>query len=837
MVLFVSHTRKFFFFPTFVQNLNLMNRYFILICLLLITHVSQAQQTKLSGLVMDSLSRTAISYASIGLLNNDKQVIDGMMTDSTGAFTFTNLKKGKYNLTVKVIGYHQINSTIDITDQKAIDIGTINLSIISKNLDEVTVTATNTLQKHGSDKQSYQASQYKNAVGGTALDIVKNLPSATVDPQGNISMRGNTGLIVLINGKPTLLDPSTILGQIAANDVAEVEYITTPSAQFDPDGKGGIINIKTKKSTTNGFIWLANLQGGLPSIDDYNNREKQNRFGGDIAFQYKMNKLGLNGSANYLRNDNAGFREGDVNTHIGDKQTYFPSQGERSFDKYNFGIRLNADYEISKNHEVTLGVLASRKYQDRIADIYYNNKTVRPSTGEEISRVSYFNPNLQNKKGEFYLANFNYKYKFAPSHTLDLGAIYEYANIYGSTKNGNIENGIDTIQWTHNRYKNPLHGLRLSLQHQWQFSKSKLLTGYQLRLDRQKGNFEYFSSQNGSNDLQLIPEFSGKMNANNTVHALFSQYDRKSKNTQLSLGLRYEYYNRDLLLLHTNQAYPYSIHQLYPSFSLMHDLGKDWSWKVAAARRVQRTNNFELNPIPEREHSETLEQGDPELLPEFIINTETGFVKKISTGSIFLNGYYQHTKNPIQRVNSVYTDTILHRVFTNADYASRYGLEIGGEGRPIHWLKINGGLNLYNYKISGHVLNDQQTRTNQDWVYSFNAGIQSDFLKSWSTGIQVNYLSERPTVQGKDSRFIAPHFNLSKVFLKGALTTQLQWQFIELGKWGVNEQRITTSSHDFYTTTNYIYEKNILLINVNFNLQKLNNLLKLPKSEFGEKEF
>ena len=358
-----------------------------------------------------------------------------------------------------------------------------------------------------------------------------------------------------------------------------------------------------------------------------------------------------------------------------------------------------------------------------------------------------------------------------------------------------------------------------------------------MRNDRQKGNFEYYATENGNGNLELVPEFTGKLNATNRVHALFTQYDRKFERTQLSLGLRYEYYERDVLLLNTNQEFPYSIHQLYPTFNLMHDLGSGYSWKVAASRRVQRNNNFELNPIPEREHSETLEQGDPELLPEFITNVETGFVKKLKAGSLFMNAYYQHSKNPIQRVNSVYSDTILHRVFTNADYSSRIGVELGGEGKPLSWLKVNGGVNLYNFKISGKVLDYLETRNNQDLVYSLNAGIQADLSKNWSTGLQVNYLSERPTVQGYDSRFLTPHFNLSKGFMNGAITAQLQWQFIELGNWGVNEQRITTSAEDFYTTTNYIYEKNVFLINLNFNLHKLNQILKLPKSEFGEKEF
>lgn len=814
-----------------------MTRFLTLISFLFAFQIAYAQSSKLTGVVKDSIHNIAVAYASVNLMDSNDKVVNGMTTDSFGVFNFSALHNGKYRLLVKFIGYNKKEITVEIKDHTVTDIGSVLISSATNSVEKVRITASQSGQKHSSDRQTYQASLFKNAVGGTALDIVKNLPSASIDANGNISMRGNTGMIVLVNGKPSLLDPETILNQIAANDVLEVEYITSPTAQFDPDGKGGIINLKTRKSTTNGFAWILNLQGGLPSINDYNNRESQKRFGSDIAFQYRHDRLELTGSVNYLRNDNAGFREGDVNTIIGDRQTFFPSEGERSFDKYNFGIRLSGSYELSDKHSFNVGVLASRKFQDRVADIYYTNRTIQPSSGQELSSINYFNPNLQNKQGEFYLLDISYQYKINAAHSLQLGAINEYANIYGSTRNGNIESRTDTVQWTNNAYTNPLRGLRLMLQHNWKLKNADVLSGYQLRNDIQRGNFEYLASENGTNDLELIPEFTGRLHATNKVHALFTQYDRQFTNIQLSLGLRYEYYQRDLLLVNRNQQYPYAIHQLYPTFNLMHDIGSGWSWKLAAARRVQRNNNFELNPIPEREHSETLEQGDPELVPEFTTNAETGLVKKIKKGSIFLNAYYQHTKNPIQRVNSVYADTILRRIFTNADQASRYGVEFGGEDKVVPWLKVNAGVNLYHYRISGQVLDYQEPRTNQDWVYSFNAGVQADFTGNWSTGLQINYLSERPTVQGMDSRFVTPHFNVSKTFLKGAMTAQLQWQFIELGNWEVNEQRITTFSQDFHTTTNYFYEKNVFLVNLNFNLHRLNQMLKLPKSEFGEKEF
>ncbi|MCT1524106.1 TonB-dependent receptor [Sphingobacterium hotanense] len=814
-----------------------MQKTLLLFSLLLLTAIAHAQNSKLSGTIQDSLSKQPLAYVSIAVIDDKNQIVEGQMTDANGRFVFAKLNAQQYSLQVKSLGYKQRQLAIDLNGQKQVNLQPILLSADSETLETVHIEGQTAAQKHSADRQVYQANQYKNAVGGTALDIVKNLPAAAVDAAGNISVRGNSGILVLVNGKPSLVDPATILTQIAANDVSEVEYISSPTAQYDPDGKGGIINIKTKKSVGSGFAWVMNLQGGLPSIDDYDNLKKQQRYGADVAFQYRKDKLELSASANYLRNDNAGFRDGDVNTIIGDKQTFFPSKGERSFDKYNYGLRLNAGYELNDRHQLSLGALASRRFQDRVADIYYNNRSIVPSTGETISTLDYFNPNLQNKQGKFYLLDLAYTWKINPAHSLQLGAIYEYADIYGSTNNNNIENQIDTIQRTYNKYTNPLKGLRLSANHQWSIGNAKINSGYQLRRDEQDGNFEYYAAEGNQRDLSLIPEFSGQMKASNTVHAVYSQYDQKFEKLSLSLGLRYEYYQRDLILLHTQESFPYSIHQLYPSINLMRDLGEGWSWKMAASRRVQRNNNFELNPIPEREHSETLEQGDPELLPEFISQAEAGLVKKLNKGSLFMNAYFQHSKNPIQRVNSVYADTILHRVFTNADYANRLGVELGGEGKLFQWLQINGGINLYNYKITGKVLDYDQVRSNQDWVYSINAGVQASLPNNWSTGLQVNYLSERPTVQGVDSRFLTPNFNLSKSFWKGAMTAQLQWQFIELGKWGVNEQRITTSAPDFHTTTNYIYEKNVFLLNLNINLQRLNQVLKLPKSEFGEKEF
>lgn len=796
---------------------------------------SQAQTGVLKGAIRDSIDKRSIAYASISLLDNSGHIIAGQVTDKHGRFSFSKLLRGNYSIMIKFIGYDQKKIQQLSIDNKQIDIGFVDLKGHDLILQEANVDGDAVKQQHKIDRQIFQATQFQNAIGGTALDIVKNLPAVSVDGQGNISVRGSTGFLVLINDKPVLLDASTFLQQIAANDVLQVEYITNPSAKFDPDGKGGILNIKTKKTSLQGLVWLFNMQAGLPSTGDYDNIESQKRYGGDLSVYYKNGKFDFSGSANYLRNDNAGYREGDVYTIIDNKQTFFPSVGERSFDKYNYGLRLNTSYQITENQQLDLGLLASRKFQDRRADIQYHNHAVDLKNGQKLYQFDYFNSNLQTKQGEFYLADLNYKLKLK-KHDIQMGMIYEHANIYGGTNNANILAITDTMQLTQNTYRNPLDGFRLNAMHGFTWGKGRLETGYQFRIDKQRGTFDYLE-RDGKGPILEIPEFSGRLNASNHVHALYSQYDWKHTALSFNIGLRYEYYERQVKLMHTGESHPYSIHQFYPSFSLLYELDNNWSWKVAASRRVQRNNNFELNPIPEREHSETLEQGDPALLPEFVTAVETGLIRKIGKGSLFANLYYQHVKNPIQRVNTVYQDTVLNRVFTNADQSNRVGLEFGGDMKPLSWLQFNLGANIYQYIVEGTVLDYLDYHKNKDFVYVVNAGNQILFSSTWSLAMNVNYTSKRPTVQGWDSRFITPHLSIKKTFYQGAFSTQLQWQNMELGNWGINEQRITTSGKDFYTTTNYVYEKNILLINLNLNLHKLNKLLKLPKSEFGEKEF
>jgi ferric enterobactin receptor len=814
-----------------------------LILFFFFSNISFAQNATVKGIVVSAQDKQPIAYASISVLSRkDSAVIAGTITKKNGAFILQSLDTGSYILYIAFMGYRSTFQNIAIpANTRLIQMDSIPIPIAGKWLNELVVTGNKVTVSNKADKQIYKSAQFETAKGGNAIDVLKNLPSVSVNASGDISVRGSSGFMVLVNGKPVITDAQTILSQLPANTIENIELITAPSAKYDADGKGGIVNIITKKGSSDGLSFTANLQGGLPPTTDYNNLEKPVRFGGDATLNFKQKKWDVSLGTNYQRNDVNGQRSGDVFTKNFNKNTItrFPSFGERSFDKYNYAGRLAIIFTANKNNVFNLGLFESKKYQARRADIVYHNSTSDLATQGIIHSLNYFNSNVQTKEGEFSLANVDYTHTFKNKSSLTAAAFYERANLHGNTINKNLTYPAKDLlmQQVNNPYQNPIDGYRFKLDHAIAIGKGKLESGYQYKFDSQLGQFEYLV--NPATNQTDLARFNGSAKSTNSIHSLYSQYAAKANKWQYIAGLRYEYAKREVILSYDVQPHKLSLSNLFPSANLVYTFNPTWNIKAGYSKRVQRNNNFELNPIPEREHSETLEQGDPDLLPQFVDLAEIGINRKLKTGSFFATLYYQHIKNPIQRVNSVYADSILNRVFTNAKKARLYGLEMGSTLKASKRLNVYVGANVYNYKISGNlnILGISSSVNNADWVYSINANANWDAGKNWALQGAVNYTSSKPTAQGEDSRFLTPNFSIKKTFLNNKCSVGLLWQNINLGIFNANQQRITTFGKDFFTTTNYVYETDVLLLQCTYKLNKLNKTVKLPSSEIGEKEF
>jgi ferric enterobactin receptor len=802
--------------------------------------VSVFSQGTLTGRILDSLSSAAVEYASVSIYKiDDGKLVNGQLSDSAGAFRFTPVVPGHYVLKIEFIGYRTTTNKVVVSASQPTNLGDIFLAHSPQYLDEVVVSGVQYENLNKIDKQVYRAEQFQSAKGGTALDVLKNTPSVTVNADGEIRFRGSTGFLVLLNGKPVMTDAATILSQLPANGIENVELLTAPSAKYDADGKAGIINIIMKKGTDDGLTGEVNAQVGLPSLDTYDNIENPQRHGADVTLNYKKNKWDLSLGGSYQENDLAGRRVGDVHTTVGTHYTVFPSEGERSFERRNYTVRAAVIFTPSTSHSFTLGFYHGQRRQLRRADLVYHNVKTDVETGALLSEANYFNSNLAKKQGDFSLANLDYTHTFANKSSLTFSSLYEYAVLDSYTKNLNASllDQSDTADYVLNTGNSPLTGLRMKVDYVIPLGAGKLESGYQFRYQSQTGSFLYLDAILGTGGFAVNPDFSANVDIQNRIHGFYSQYSGKSTNLEYLVGLRYEYATRVFSADKLSTPYDLKLSNLFPSANVLYTFEKGWKAKAGFSSRVQRSTNNELNPYPEREHSETLEHGDPAIRPEFVYLSEVGIIKEYETGSAFVTLYNQQIQNVVNRVNSVYNDTILNRIYTNAGNAMQWGVEAGLHVKPVKWWTLYVGGNVYDYHIKGSLFDKTVAVNNSGIAYSLNTNHTFQATKTISIQLNINYISLRPTAIGEDSRFISPNASIKKSFLNGRVTAVFQWQNIGLGILPSNEQRITTSGKDFYTTTNYIQEKDVLIFNLSYNFNKQNKKFKLPSSEFGEKEF
>ncbi|MCY4779291.1 TonB-dependent receptor [Sphingobacterium sp. UT-1RO-CII-1] len=408
----------------------------------LCTTTVHAQQTAaISGKVIDANNEAPIEYSSVALYaKKDSSLIAGTLTDNKGLFSLKDLPFGNYYLTVQFIGYSNKtvnNIELDRTDNK-IDLTDIALTLNTEMLDAVVVEATGSDMKHSIDKQIYKADQFIAASGGSAIDVLRNMPSVSVNVDGEILMRGAGGFLLLLDGRPVAADATDFLSQLPANSIADIEIITSPSAKYDPDGKSGIINVKTKKGKGDAAYLQVNALLGAPSIETFGNEKTARRFGGDFISNIRKGKWDISLGGDYKRNDNTGYRDGIVRTIIDGVQTKSPSLGERSYRREAYSGRAAMTYAINEWNSLSASVYGGKKSEWRTADLLYEKIQTRQGEDIPFASSSYFNKNMRERRGDFFISSLDYQHIFANKSSLQASALYERTELGGPTDNLNV---------------------------------------------------------------------------------------------------------------------------------------------------------------------------------------------------------------------------------------------------------------------------------------------------------------------------------------------------------------------------------------------------------------
>ena len=828
-----------------------------------------AQKGSITGVITDRTTGDKIPFANITVSSENNEVPKtGVLSDDNGNFSIKNLLFGFYDLIISFIGYETDtikNININRQDQQ-VNTGTIQLNPFTVVLDEAVVEAAPNPVISKIDRKRYTTGDFETARGGNAADILNKLPSVSVDPNGVVSVRGTSDFMLYLNGKPTQLEPSVLLGQIAGNSIESIEVIYVPTAKYDAQGKGGIINIITKKTGLEGLSISANvLLGGAPwgnyttHLSDF--KKNDNRIGSGLNLIYTKNKLSTYGSLSFSKKNVNGTRPGEARLLQKDGSYYhMVSDGERPEWSENYTINLGTDYYISNNSTISANYFYGYRNDGRSAfytyDNFYGDADKIPITGVPVNEYNAYNPNKRNRYGIFHTANIDFTQKFEDKSQLTISALYEHSDLESEMENrlydftpsseviGDIREHFNQTDDT------PLDGYRLSIDYY-----KELSNGHSLRLGIQpqflgiSGTFSFDTLDIFNNIWNDYSAFENAVTLTRGIYAGYSDYSGSIGKLEFVTGLRLEYNdqvmkidNPDYFTIFDRSTKPrYDINQLdwFPSLHIDYKISDKDKITFAAGRRINRPPVYNMTPFLYREHYEVFVVGDPALKPEYLTNFELSLEKKIGKQSLYLNGFYRGVNNAVFRVNTVYEEeNVLIRSYTNSAKTKAAGLELNANLTAGTFVRFSPSSSLYDNRVEGDIFGYKENNRSLNWSLKGNA----NFLITKSLRLTADFDSKSATVtaQGRNEMFyiVNAALNYTPQKLK-------RWDFSLRGLdiLGSNNTGLNTHAYNssgvqiFYQEIEYLRYGPIVELSISYALNMAGKSLKKANSAFGKDQF
>ena len=729
----------------------------------------QPSTGQIFGKVVDSAGK-GIGSASVMLLESrfdtvtkkTKEVLlKGVNSQGNGDFRFEDVTaRGALKLEISATGFTPIKQNVGLEKPGSTqpgqaagvpapgfekDLGKITMKTDVQQLAAVTVTAVNGRLKMDIDKKVFNVQQNMVSAGGTALDVMKNVPSVNVDIDGNVALR-NASPQIFVDGRPTTLT----LDQIPADAIESVEVITNPSAKYDASGGGaGILNIVLKKNRKIGYN--GNIRAGVDKLGAVNS---------GVDFNLRQNKVNIFGSINY--NQRKSNTVGSVNrlSILDSPQTKINQENsDESSGRFIFA-RAGLDYFITNRTTISLtGFRANGKFTpyeaiDIATDSLYNSGTIRsfsqrtsdgtrefngqgltlgfkylfPKAGEELTAdANYFSGEMG--RSSLYTTN-----KFATG----IGSAVESSTLQKITGSGTDYNAIFQVD-----YINPIS------------DKVKLETGVRGAIRGRENNNANYLYDNSLDEYKLIPSSTSNYKNTDNVYAAYASITSSIKNFGYKVGLRAESSSYTGELTETGEKfsnnYPIS---LFPSLFISQKLGGDQELQASFTRRINRPNFFQLIPFADYTDELNITQGNPGLKPEFTSSLEASYSKSFKkNNSVMASVYYKKTDNLITRYlepgsNPFTGKSAIINTYINANSSQSYGAELTSQNYLTKWWDMTTNLNIYNAKINS----DDKTIAS-DAMWSWYGKWNSNFKLPANFNIQLSatYQSKTQLLPGSGS--------------------------------------------------------------------------------------
>ena len=727
-----------------------------------ISTFAQIDNVVVSGVVRHQQTKELLPYVNVVLTDSKDAFVTGTITNEKGIFTIEGLSTGDYTVKVSFMGFTEQTTPFHVGRLNSfLDLGTINLSESTLELDEVTVTARRAEVSSIMDKKTFAIENNLSQQGGSVLQVMQNLPGITIDRDGKIFLRGSDKVTILIDGKQTAITgmgSQSGLDNIPASAIGSVEIINNPSAKYDASGMAGIINIVFKKDQEFGWNGKAGITLGVGAL-----AEKEPNLTG-IRKQYSFTpKVNPSFSANYKQDKTNFFVQADLLYH---KQMMKNEFTQRTYDNGEvvnqqflenrkqpiYNIKAGIDYNPNKRNTFTFSTLFNyREYTD-LGDIPYDN-----AAGNRMRLWQYY----ENEVNQTLFATVTHKHSFnQPGHSLTSSFNYSFRrkdevfNFTNKLYNPNTT-GTDTTGLVADE-----HIFDLTIDYTKPLKTGRLEVGTKQRA-RNFPNDIYFKP--GTNSI-LNPGLAGSAEYREWLSAVYGTYIYEHKKFELEAGLRLEYANIDYLVDPNHSVYEstgFDYIDPFPSVRATWLINDNSRLSIFYNRRVDRPSEKQLRTFPSYASPEILSMGNPNLQPQFTQSVELGYRQSWSSGYIYSAAYHRMSTNILTKIiTEVPTEqspsNLLTEVDQNADKGQNTGIELVLSQELGSKIRLNANGNIYRNKIDAFSITNAYPSSitfdgQRQSIVSGNAklNIIAKILKDTELQITGTYLARDIIPQGK----------------------------------------------------------------------------------------
>ena len=687
------------------------------------------EQVTVSGKILEKDTNIPLEWATVVISNpTDGKIVSGGSANEKGDFNFK-VVAGTYNVSFEFMSFK--TQTLKAREiNKSTDFGNIYLIESATTLEEVELIAEKTTVEIKLDKKIYNVGKDLTVRGGTVSDVLDNVPSVSVDVEGNVALRGNDNVRILINGKPSGLvglNSTDALRQLPAESIERVEVITSPSARYDAEGTGGILNIILRRSKLQG------LNGAITTNVGYNP------------------SAGINGNINY--------RTGDLNIFNTSGYSYRESPGNSSsltqynstgnfldesntYDRQRKGLTTNFGVEWYVNDSASLtGSILYRDSNDK--DLNTNILNQFDPNRNLLSTTIRLEPETEEDKTMQYALNFQKNFK-------ESGHVFKFDFQYEDNQEN--QNALITVNDIAVENVVTLEDQsQILLQSDYVLpigENSQFEAGYRGNFDTTTTDFTVAQLNNDTGFFQTNLDLTNVLNFKQYVNAFYAQYGSKFNKFSFLLGLRVENTRITIDQPTSGDFNKKDFTGLFPTINLNYEFSDKESLTLGYARRLRRPRGFFLNPFPSRNSVTNFFQGNPDLNPSYSGQIDLGYLKRFGKFTFNSSAYYSHATDGFNFISFDTGDTanvngeelpIIKRTPINLATEDRYGFEFTLTYNPSRKWRINGNFNFFQNEIKGTTPNGLSLdNTNNSWFARINNKYTLPGNIDWQTNLNYN---------------------------------------------------------------------------------------------------